>query len=123
MKEDNLTKVLPYGPIEVHDNFTINHIKIEVNYWDYMIRVNITPIMIDDISYSICYDGKREHQGFFVTALQCSRKSPKKMDMIARALWPYTDRIVELFGQGKFIEIANMITELVKDLNIKRETA
>ena len=121
MKEDNLTKVLPYGPIEVNDNFTINHIKIEVKYWDHKVKVDITPIMIDERygSYSVHYDGKQEHQGFFVNVLQCSRKSPKKMDLIARALWPYTDRIVELFGQGKFAEIANMITELVKDLNLK----
>jgi len=121
MKEDNLTKVLPYGPIEVHDNFTINNIKIEVKYWDNRIKVDITPIMLDEKngSYSVHYDGKQEHQGFFVPVLQCSRKSPKKMDLIARALWPYTDRIVELFGQGKFAEIANMITELVKDLNLK----
>lgn len=121
MKEDNLTKVLPYGPIDVQGNFTINHIKIEVKYWEHRIKVDITPIKIDERNglYSVLYDGKKEHQGFFVNVLQCSRKSPKKMDLIARAIWPYTDRIVELFGQGKFAEIANMITELVKDLNIK----
>jgi len=117
--EDNLTKIVPYGPIDLHDNFTINHIKIEVKYWDHRIKVDITPIMINDISYSVHYDGKQEHQGFFVNVLQCSRKSNKKMDLIARALWPYTDRIVELFGQGKFAEITNIITALVKDLNLK----
>lgn len=124
METKDFEITVPYGPVTVHENHTINRLRIKVqhNKGDRSVRVDITPIKYDEEwhSYSILYDGKREHQGFYVTVLTGqTRKSPKKLGLIYSALTPYTDRIADLFLQGEYGSIANMVTELVKDLDIK----
>lgn len=124
METKDFEITVPYGPVTVHENHTINRLRIKVQHvkGDRSVRVDITPIEYDEEwhSYSILCDGKREHQGFYVTVLTGQMRKPtKKMSLIFSALTPYTSRIADLFLQGEYGSIANTITELVKDLDIK----
>ena len=66
--------------------------------------------------HCVIYDGKLEHQGFYVYCLACERKAPKKMEKIADAILPLSDTIKEKFLNNEFRDIAILITNTVKEL-------
>ena len=76
----------------------------------------VTPMDKSEHGYSVMYDGKLEHQGFYVYCLACERKAPKKMEKIADAILPLSDIIKEKFLNNEFRDIAILITNTVKEL-------
>lgn len=116
--ENNLEKNVPYGPIDLDGGSKINTLKIEVKHVNGAMKVDFTPCEVKDGCYTVHYDGKKEHQGFYITLYQ-GRKSSKKLETMANALWPYTDRIVELFSKGEYESIVRIVKGIANDLNIK----
>ena len=76
----------------------------------------VTPMDKSEHLYGVMYDGKMEHQGFYVYCLFCERKSPKKMEKIANAIFQLSDIIKEKFLNNEFRDIAILITNTVKEL-------
>jgi hypothetical protein len=117
-------------PIKVHELKSITHLRIEIDHdkggmsWGTGemhktgIKCNVTPIEKTQYGYSVLYDGKFEHQGFFVFLLDCGRKSPKKMQKVADVILPLADKVTEMFLRGEYREIAVLMTETVKSAKI-----
>lgn len=127
MKE--LTKDIVIDPvIPIGQHRKINALRIEIDhqkdghslltdeYHKKGIICRVTPVEKSEHGYSVFYDGKMEHQGFYVYCLACGRKSPKKMEKIADAILPLSDIIKEKFLNNKFRDIAILITNAVKEL-------
>ena len=99
-KDIVIDPVIPIG--QYHK---INTLRIEIDYqkdgrsWltdEYHkkgIICRVTPMEKSEHGYSVMYDGKLEHQGFYVYCLACERKAPKKMEKIADAILPLSDAI------------------------------
>ena len=116
----------PVIPIGQYRN--INALRIEIDhqkdchswltdeYHKKGIICRIMPIEKSEHGYSVMYDGKLEHQGFYVYCLACERKAPKKMEKIADAILPLSDTIKEKFLNNEFVGIAILITNAVKEL-------
>ena len=77
----------------------------------------VTPMDKSEYGHCVMYDGKLEHQGFYVYCLACERKAPKKMEKIADAILPLSDTIKEKFLNDEFRDIAILITNTVKELH------
>lgn len=127
MKE--LKKDIVIDPvIPIGQHHTINTLRIEIDhqkegrswftgeYHKKGIICRVTPMENTEYGYSIMYDGKMEHQGFYVYCLACERKSPKKMEKIADAIFPLSDIIKEKFLNNEFRDIAILITNTIKEL-------
>ena len=122
-KDIVIDPVIPIG--QYHK---INTLRIEIDYqkdgrsWlpdeshkkDIICRV--TPMDKSEYGHCVMYDGKLEHQGFYVYCLACERKAPKKMEKIADAILPLSDTIKEKFLNNEFRDIAILITNTVKEL-------
>ena len=118
-------------PIVIDQNHRITAIRLEIKhdkggfsygtgeYHNTGVILNLTPICRDPRypnSYSVLYDGKTEHQGFFVHLIECQRKSPKKMQAAADKVLPLGEEIKKLFLEGKYVEIANLVVNATKGL-------
>ena len=127
MKE--LTKDIVIDPvIPIGQHRKINALRIEIDhqkdghsfltdeYHKKGIICRVTPVEKSEHGYSVFYDGKMEHQGFYVYCLACGRKSPKKMEKIADTILPLSDIIKEKFRNNEFRDIAILITNTVKEL-------
>ena len=122
-KDIVIDPVIPIG--QYHK---INTLRIEIDYqkdgrsWltdEYHkkgIICRVTPMDKSEHGHRVMYDGKLEHQGFYVYCLACERKSPKKMEKIADAIFPLSDIIKEKFINNEFRDIAILITNTVKEL-------
>ena len=118
-KDIVIDPVIPIG--QYHK---INTLRIEIDhkkvftdeYHKKGIICRVTPMENTEYGYSIMYDGKMEHQGFYVYCLACERKAPKKMEKIADAILPLSDIIKEKFLNNEFRDIAILITNTVKEL-------
>ena len=122
-KDIVIDPVIPIG--QYHK---INTLRIEIDYqkdgrsWltdEYHkkgIICRVTPMENTGYGYSIMYDGKLEHPGFYVYCLACERKAPKKMEKIADAILPLSDAIKEKFLNNEFRDIAILITNTIKEL-------
>ena len=122
-KDIVIDPVIPIG--QYHK---INTLRIEIDYqkdgrsWltdEYHkkgIICRVTPMDKSEYGHCVMYDGKLEHQGFYVYCLACERKAPKKMEKIADAILPISDPIKENFLNNEFRDIAILITNTVKEL-------
>ena len=122
-KDIVIDPVIPIG--QYHK---INTLRIEIDYqkggrsWltdEYHkkgIICRVTPMDKSEYGHCVMYDGKLEHQGFYVYCLACERKAPKKMEKIADAILPLSDTIKEKFLNNEFRDIAILITNTVKEL-------
>ena len=122
-KDIVIDPVIPIG--QYHK---INTLRIEIDYqkdgrsWltdEYHkkgIICRVTPMDKSEYGHCVMYDGKLEHQGFYVYCLACERKAPKKMEKIAAAILPLSDIIKEKFLNNEFRDIAILITNTVKEL-------
>ena len=124
------------NPIVVNGNPKLTHIRLEVDHdkggvsWGTGemhktgIKVNVTPIEVsyteyNGVQYKLIgqtFDGKTEHQGFFVFCVPCGRKSPKKMEKVAEAVFPIADKIVENFLSGEYSTCADLIVSVTKNI-------
>ena len=123
-KDIVIDPVIPIG--QYHK---INTLRIEIDYqkdgrsWltdEYHkkgIICRVTPMDKSEYGHCVMYDGKLEHQGFYVYCLACERKAPKKMEKIADAILPLSDTIKEKFLNNEFRDIAILITNTVKELH------
>ena len=123
-KDIVIDPVIPIG--QYHK---INTLRIEIDYqkdgrsWltdEYHkkgIICRVTPMDKSEYGHRVMYDGKLEHQGFYVYCLACERKAPKKMEKIADAILPLSDTIKEKFLNNEFRDIAILITNTVKELH------
>lgn len=114
----------------------LTHLRIEIDhdkggfswgtgeYHKTGVRCNVTPIEITYSEYQgvkhkiygQVFDGKTEHQGFFVHLIECQRKSPKKMQAAADKVLPLGEEIKKLFLERKYVEIANLVVNATKGL-------
>ena len=128
---ENLSKEIKIDPIVVNELKTITHLRFEIDhdkggmslstdeYRKTGIRLNVTPISRDPKypnSYSVFYDGKKEHQGFFVFLCPCARKSPKRMQKCADVIMPMAEEMTDLFLKGDYVSIAKLAQEATKDI-------
>lgn len=115
---------------------SLTHIRLEVQhdkggmswgtgeYHKTGIKVNLSPIEVSYTEYGgqqhkivgQIYDGKTEHQGFFVFCVPCGRKSEKKMEKVAEAVFPVSDSIVENFLNGNYSVCADIIVSATKNI-------
>ena len=127
--EQTLKRVIKLeNEIKVDSLHSLNAIKIEVQhdkggyswgtgeYHKTGIKVDVTPIKQEERSWSVLYDGKKEHQRFFVFVKDCGRKSPKKMQQVADCVLPLSEKIVELFLAGNYCGVADLIVNSCKDV-------
>ena len=61
------------------------------------------------------FDGKTEHQGFFVHLIDCQKKSPKKMQMAFDKIKPHANEVKDLFIAGKYNKIADLLVKVVNE--------
>lgn len=124
---DKLIKDLAIEPFKI-GNIEINHLRIEISHdkgghswgtgeWRPCgVRADIKPIEKKGPNgctvIGCCYDGKTEHQGFFVHLIDCQRKSPKKIQIAADKVFPHAEEIRDLFLEGKYVEIATLLQNI-----------
>ena len=128
---EKLVKEIEITPIKVNELKTITHLRFEIDHdkggvsWgtgDYHntgVKLNVKPISRDPRYpnlYSVLYDGKTEHQGFFVFLCPCSRKSPKRMQKCADVILPMAEEMTDLFLKGDYVSIAKLAQEATKDI-------
>lgn len=128
---ENLSKTVKIDPIIIDDHHKITELKFEISHdsggvsWgtgemrNSGIRLDVKPVCRDPKypnSYGIIYDGKPEHQGFFVFLCPCSRKSPKRMQKCADAVMPMADTMTDMFIKGNYTGLAGIAQELTKDI-------
>ena len=128
---ENLVNEIQIDPIKVNELKTITHIRYEIDhdkggvswatgeYHNTGVILRVTPISRDPRypnSYGVLYDGKTEHQGFFVFLCPCSRKSPKRMQKCADVIMPMISEMTDLFVQGNYVKIATLVQEATKDI-------
>ena len=118
--EQDLRKDVVIEPFKVGHS-ELNHLRISISHdkggvsWmtgetrPCGIRADIKPIGKHDGIISTIYDGQTEHQGFCVPLVECSRKSPKKMQLVAGKILPKAEQIKELFVSGKYEEIVTLL--------------
>jgi hypothetical protein len=127
MKE--LKKDIVIDPvIQIDQHHKINTLRIEIDhqkdghslftgeFHKKGIICRVTPMDKSEYGCGTMYDGKLEHQGFYVYCLPCERKAPKKMEKIADAILPLSEIIKEKFLNNEFRNIAILITNTVKEL-------
>lgn len=106
----------------------LTHLRIEIDHdkgglsWgtgDYHscgVVCNVHPIEKQDFNgHTIIgrvYDGKTEHQGFFVFLIPCGRKSPKKMQLAFDKVKPHAEEIKDLFLAKNYVGVANLLTNI-----------
>lgn len=128
---ENLVKEIEITPIKVNELKSITHIRFEIKhdkggmswgtgeYHHTGVKLQVTPIGRDPKypnSYSVLYDGKTEHQGFFVFLCPCSRKSPKRMQKCADVILPMAEEMTDLFLKGDYVKIATLAQTATKDI-------
>ena len=128
---ENLVNEIQIDPIKVNELKTITHIRYEIDhdkggvswvtgeYHNTGVILRVTPISRDPRypnSYGVLYDGKTEHQGFFVFLCPCSRKSPKRMQKCADVIMPMISEMTDLFVHGNYVKIATLAQEATKDI-------
>ena len=128
---EKLVKEIEITPIKVNELKTITHLRFEIDhdkggmslgtgeYHNTGVKLNVTPIGRDPKypnSYSVLYDGRTEHQGFFVFLCPCGRKSPKRMQKCADAIMPMVNEMTELFLKGDYFKVAALAKEATKDI-------
>ena len=128
---ENLSKAVKIDPIIIDDHHKITEIRFEIShdnggmslgtgeYRNTGVRLDVKPVCRDPKypnSYSVVYDGKPEHQGFFVFLCPCSRKSPKRMQKCADAVMPMADKLTDMFIKGDYVGIAKLAQEATKDI-------
>ena len=113
----------------------LTHIEIEVSddkggvsrgtgeYRSCGVRCDVHPIELRKMEYggrahNICgriFDGKTEHQGFFVHLIDCKKKSPKKMQFAFDRISPHAEEVKDLFLKGEYCKIADLLTSVVNE--------
>jgi hypothetical protein len=128
---ENLSKEVKIDPIIIDDHHKITELKFEISHdsggFSYAtdeyrktgVRLDVKPVCRDPKYpnlYSVVYDGKKEHQGFYVFLCPCSRKSPKRMQKCADAILPMAEKMTDMFINGDYIGIAKLAQEATKDI-------
>lgn len=120
-------------PVSITEHHSITHIRISIEHdrggksiytgevHKTGIIVRVTPIQKSDNGIDVIYDGQIDHQGFYIYCCPCIRKSPKKMKMIADKVFKSANRISNLFMQKKYINILNIINNIVEELNFNND--
>ena len=122
---NTLSKDIEITPIKVSGSHTeLNVLTVEIDhdkggfntftgeYRKTGIICRISPKGKHDGIVSQIIDGKTEHMGFYVFLVPCGRRSPKRLQNAADAILPHAKEIAELFLQGEYVEIANLVTKL-----------
>lgn len=126
-----LSREIKIAPIKVNGSRTeLNVIEIEVSHdkggYNMFtgesrrtgIICSIRPMGRHDGCCSTIIDGKTEHMGFYTFLVPCGRKSPKKLEMVANEILPLSEKIAEMFLEGQYQAIANMMTSAVRAINL-----
>ena len=116
------------NPVDDGKGFKANTIRIEVKhnigghsvFSDSFMRRGITcyvtPINIKDNSYSVLYDGKMKHQGYYVFLKEVGRRSEKQMQKFADSIFPKADEIANMFISGELQKSAKLILEQAQNV-------
>lgn len=132
----DLEKLIQLGTPIKCGNRNLTHIKVKVEhdkgglYWgtgeihESGVITRVTPLEVQEMEieghkyniYGQIIDGNIEHMGFYVFCLPCKRKSPKKLEKVANAVFPLSQDIVDKFIEGNYTACANMIVNASKNV-------
>lgn len=134
MEQKELAIEVELNPtIKITEHYDITHIRISVEHdrggksiytgevHETGIIVRVTPIHKTDNGFGVMYDGQIEHQGFYIYCMPCIRKSPKKMEAIADKVFSVANGLSDLFLQGNYKNILEIINNIVKELNFNND--